>query len=100
MDPVDKKKTVKYFFDTAPACRNERVNETSCIRMPAYITKKRSSRTTDNRYNYETSPDIKLPIIRPFGSSFFPSSIELWNCLPLETKTISQYCQFLTELKL
>ena len=26
MDPVDKKKTVKYFFDTAPACRNERVN--------------------------------------------------------------------------
>ena len=26
MDPVDKKKkTVKYFFDTAPACRTERV---------------------------------------------------------------------------
>ena len=25
MDPVDKKKTVKYFFDTAPDCRNERV---------------------------------------------------------------------------
>ena len=25
MDPVDKKKTVKYFFDTAPACRNEKV---------------------------------------------------------------------------
>ena len=25
MDPVDKKKTIKYFFDTAPACRNERV---------------------------------------------------------------------------
>ena len=29
------------------------VNETSCIRMPAYI--KRSSRTTDNRYNYKIS---------------------------------------------
>ena len=27
MDPVDKKKTVKYFFDTAPACRNERVKQ-------------------------------------------------------------------------
>ena len=25
MDPVDKKKTVKYFFDTAPDCCNERV---------------------------------------------------------------------------
>ena len=68
--------------------------------MPAYITKKRSSHTTDNRYNYEISPDIKLPIIRPFGSSFFPFSIELWNCLPLETKRISQHCQFLIELKL
>ena len=32
--------------------------------MPAYITKKHSSRTTDHRYNYEISPDIKLPIIR------------------------------------
>ena len=80
------------------------------------------------------SPDIKLPIIRSFGSSFFSSkvrpnqiwqdhrpreynqtvrvvlilpyliglyfSIELWNCLPLETKRISQHCQFLTELTL
>ena len=27
MDPVDKKKTVKYFFDSAPACRNERVKQ-------------------------------------------------------------------------
>ena len=26
MDLVDKKKTVKYFFDTAPDCCNERVN--------------------------------------------------------------------------
>ena len=57
--------------------------------MPAYIIKKRSSRATHNRYNYEISPDIKLPIIRSFGSSFFPSSIELRNCLPLETKSIS-----------
>ena len=28
MDSVDKKKTVKYFFDTAPDCRNKRVKVT------------------------------------------------------------------------
>ena len=27
MDPIDKKKIVKYFFDMAPACHNEWVNE-------------------------------------------------------------------------
>ena len=48
------------------------VNETSCITMPAYLIKKRSSRTVDNRCNFEISPHIKLPIIRSFGSSFFP----------------------------
>ena len=43
MDPVDKKKTVKYFFDTAPDCRNERVKNTwlftSCeiLLMSKYI---------------------------------------------------------------
>ena len=67
--------------------------------MPVYIIKKRSSRTADNRYNYAISPDKKLPIIRSFGSSFFPSSIELWNSIPLEVKSISQHNQFLTELK-
>ena len=40
MDPVDKKKTVKYFFfDTAPACRNERVNGNIHYYLPEGIEK-------------------------------------------------------------
>ena len=31
-------------------------NETSCITMPAYIIKNRSSRTVDTRCNFEISP--------------------------------------------
>ena len=68
--------------------------------MPTCIIDKRSSRTADNRYNYAISPDTKLPIIRPFGSSFFPSSIELWNSLPFDVKRISQHYEYLTKLKL
>ena len=75
------------------------VNETSCITMPAYLIKKRSSRTVDTRCNFEISPHIKLPIIRSFGSSFFPSSTELWNSLPFDVKSISQHYHFFTELK-
>ena len=68
------------------------VNETSCIKMPAYLIKKRSSRTVDTRCDFEISPHIKLPLIRSFGS-------ELWNSLPFDVKSISQYYHFLTELK-
>ena len=68
------------------------VNETSCITMPAYLIKKRSSRTVDTRCNFEISPHIKLPIIRSFGS-------ELWNSLPFDVKSISQHYHFLIELK-
>ena len=68
--------------------------------MPTCIIDKRSSRTADNRYNYAISPDTKLPIITPFGSSFFPSSIELWNSLPFDVKRISQHYEYLTKLKL
>ena len=67
--------------------------------MPAYLIKKRSSRTVDTRCNFEISPHVKLPIIRSFGSSFFPSSTELWNSLPFDVKSISQHYHFLTELK-
>ena len=49
MDPVDKKKTVKYFFDTAPDCRNERVktalNIRVCIKGNPQIHQK--AKTTD-----------------------------------------------------
>ena len=75
------------------------VNETSCITMPAYLIKKLTSRTVDNSYNFEISPRIKLPIIRSFGSSFFPPNTELWNSLLFDVKSTSTHYHFLTELK-
>lgn len=75
------------------------VNETSHIIMPDYIIRKRNSRTADNSYNYAISSEVKLPIVRVFGSSFFPSCIELWNLLPNVVKCIQSPSQFLVELK-
>ena len=55
-------KKLKLFHNT--------VNETSCITMPAYLIKKRSSRTVDTRCNFEISP-YKTPN-NVFWFKFFP----------------------------
>ena len=43
--------------------------------MPDYVVRKQNSRTIDNRLNYAISSDVKQPIVKPFGSSYFPSCI-------------------------
>ena len=75
------------------------VNETSLIKMPDYVIRKSRSRTASNTHNYAVSPGVKLPIVRPFGSSFFPSCIELWNALPDNIKIIQSNSEFLVKLK-
>ena len=45
------------------------VNETSSIKMHAYLIRKENSRTIDNRLNYAISSDVKQPIVRRFSSS-------------------------------
>ena len=67
--------------------------------MPDYVIPKQDSRTIDNRLNFAISPDTKQPIIMTFGSSYFPSSIELWNVLPYNIKSLTSSNEFLVELK-
>ena len=66
----------------------------SSIAMP-----KQDSRTIDNRLNFAISFDIKQPIIMTFGSSYFPSSIELWNALPYNINSLTNSNEILVELK-
>ena len=71
----------------------------SSIAMPDYVIPKQDSRTIDNRLNFAISSDIKQPIIMTFGSSYFPSCIELWNALPYNIKNLNNSNEFLVELK-
>ena len=71
----------------------------SSIAMPDYVIPKQDSRTIDNRLNFAISSDIKQPIIMIFGSSYFPSCIELWNALPYNIKSLTNSNEFLVELK-
>ena len=45
------------------------VSGTSLIEIPDYVIHKASSRTAHNRYNFAISPELKLPIVRPLGST-------------------------------
>ena len=67
--------------------------------MPEYIVRKSRSRTASNTHNYAISPEVKQPIVRPFGSSFFPSCIEMWNALPSDIKSVQSNNEFLMKLK-
>ena len=67
--------------------------------MPAYVIRKQNLRTIDNRLNYAISFDIKQPVVRPLGSSYFPSCIELWNSLLYNIKSLTSSNDFLVELK-
>ena len=67
--------------------------------MPDDVIPKQDSRTIDNRLNFAILPDIKQPIIMTFGSSYFPSCIELWNALLYNIKSLTSSSEFLVELK-
>ena len=71
----------------------------SSIAMPDYVIPKQDLRTIVNRLNFAISTDIKQPIIMTFGSSYFPSCIELLNALPYNIKSLTNSNEFLVELK-
>ena len=84
-------KKLKFFYSI--------VSGTSLIEIPDYVIHKASSRTAHNRYNFAISPELKLPIVRPLGSSFFASCIEHWNLLPDSIKINSSADQFRKDLE-
>ena len=63
--------------------------------MPQYITTHRSTRTNVNANRIAVSNDVRQPIIRPFGCSFFPSSIKIWNTHPSEITSLNETNEFI-----
>ena len=62
--------------------------------MPQYISTHHPTRTNKNVNRIVVSNDVRQPIIRPFGCSFFPSSIQIWNILPSEIKSLNGTNEF------
>ena len=66
------------------------------INKPEYIVQHRLSYLEHN-CNKSVSSDTYQPLVRPFGNSFYPSVISLWNSLPLNIRNIESHNEFLCE---
>ena len=53
------------------------------IDMPDYVVQHRlATYASNNRHKLSVTTNIIQPIVRPFGNSFYPSTIAIWNSLP------------------
>ena len=74
------------------------MNNQISIEMPSYIVPYRSTRHSYNN-NLTVSLENIENVIRPFGSSFFPSTISIWNSIPDDIKSIPSETLFLSKAK-
>ena len=70
------------------------MNNQISIEMPSYIFPYRSTRHSNNN-NLTVSMENNESVIRPFGNSFFPSTISIWNSIPDDIKSIPSETLFL-----
>ena len=63
------------------------MNNQISIEMSSYIVPYRSTRHSNNN-NLLVSMENNESVIRPFGNSFFPSTISIWNSIPDDIKSI------------
>ena len=74
------------------------VNDLSPLKLPSYIIKSGRLRSDNNNVNYSISASMKQPLVSAFHSSYFTSSITLWNSLNTEIKNLACYRSFLNSL--
>ena len=74
------------------------MNNQISIEMPSYIVPYRSTRHSNNN-NVTVSMENNESVIRPFGNSFFPSTISIWNSIPDDIKSIPSKTLFLSKTK-
>ena len=74
------------------------INNRISIEMPSYIIPYRATRHSHNA-NPTVSTENNESVIRPFGNSFFPSTISIWNSIPNDLRSISSEAEFLSETK-
>ena len=74
------------------------MNNQISIERPSYIVPYRSTRHSNNN-NLTVSMENNEGVIRPFGNSFFPSTISIWNSIPDDIKSIPSETLFLSKTK-
>ena len=63
------------------------------LNFPSYVTEHRTSRSS-SRHKLAVDTDNCQPLLRPLGHSFFPSSIELWNSIPHNIRSLTCNTEF------
>ena len=75
-------------------------NGTIANNMPPYVIQHRLAHSSSNNINkLAVSTKLTQPIIRPFGNSFFPSSIALWNSIPPNIQNLDSQPEFFRKTK-
>ena len=69
------------------------------IDMPHYIIHHRLAHFNGNQNKLAITANLTQPIVRPFGNSFFPSSIALWNALPYSIQCLDSQAEFSREAR-
>ena len=70
------------------------------IDMPDYVVQHRlATYASNNRHKLSVTTNINQPIVRPFGNSFFPSTIAIWNSLPNSIHVIDSVNEFTYKTK-
>ena len=64
------------------------------IDMPHYIIHHRLAHSNGNQNKLAMTANLTQPIVRPFGNSFFPSSIALWNASPYSIQCLDSQAEF------
>ena len=65
------------------------------IDMPNYVVQYRlATYASNSRHKLSVTTNINQPIVRPFGNSFFPSTIAMWNFLPNSIQGIDSVNEF------
>ena len=68
------------------------------LNFPSYVTDHRVSRSSSRHklavdtYNFQR-------LLRPLGHSFFPSSIELWNSIPHNIRSLNCNNEFILKVR-
>ena len=68
------------------------------LSFPSYVTEHRVPRSS-SRHKLAVDTDNCQPQLRPLDHSFFPSSIELWNSIPHNIRSLNCNTEFTLKVR-
>ena len=66
------------------------------LNFPSYVTEHRVSISSSR---HKLAVDTDNCLLRPLGHSFFPSSIELWNSIPHNIRSLNCNTEFTLKVR-